>query len=351
MEICASFSISMKTRFRGRCVLLSPVTLPKEWRSHTRSFLLSFIGACLEKGFSQSSFSFRDLKSPNIFLSRDTTTNRITAKVADLGLAEVLPKASKVLGVDNPVWAAPEVIQGLQCTETADVFSFAIILWELLYPAAFPYSDALDRLRWMSLLGDEIALGLRPTMHDLSACPPPTGYVALMEHSWSGDPVLRPSFAEAILALRAMLPPPLARANVASVVLDALFNVSLPAQTDWAILHGQHLLLSASELLECNLSTSALAPVSSRDVERAALVDLARKDGLDSLRCYDHDGELWVANMTSLVQVLRKDGTLTALPTSFDCVWGFASSGRRTLFSIGSLTNNASRVSLGQWMR
>lgn len=51
----------------------------------------------------------RDLKSPNILLQRDEA-NRVTAKLADLGLATALTSKT-ALGrvVDNPVWLAPEV--------------------------------------------------------------------------------------------------------------------------------------------------------------------------------------------------------------------------------------------------
>jgi hypothetical protein len=52
----------------------------------------------------------------------------LIAKVADLGLAEVLPKTSKIQGVDNPIWAAAEIIQGSICTEKVDVWSFAIMV-------------------------------------------------------------------------------------------------------------------------------------------------------------------------------------------------------------------------------
>jgi serine/threonine protein kinase len=70
---------------------------------------------------------FLHSRSPNIFLTRHKS-GRLIAKVADLGLAEVLPKASKIQGVDNPIWAAAEIIQGDMCSEKVDVWSFAIMV-------------------------------------------------------------------------------------------------------------------------------------------------------------------------------------------------------------------------------
>jgi len=34
--------------------------------------------------------------------------------------------------VDNPIWLAPEIISNQKYTEKADVYSFGIIIWELL---------------------------------------------------------------------------------------------------------------------------------------------------------------------------------------------------------------------------
>lgn len=85
------------------------------------------------KFLSDACFFF--LQSPNVFLT--LRNGRPLAKVADLGLAEVLPKASKVQGVDNPIWAAVEIIQGGMCTEAVDVWSFAIIVSDLVVAFSF----------------------------------------------------------------------------------------------------------------------------------------------------------------------------------------------------------------------
>ncbi|KAK7277253.1 hypothetical protein RIF29_18404 [Crotalaria pallida] len=71
----------------------------------------------------------RDLKSPNLLVN-DT----YTVKVCDFGLSRT--KANTYLSsrtaAGTPEWMAPEVIRGDQSNEKCDVFSFGVILWELV---------------------------------------------------------------------------------------------------------------------------------------------------------------------------------------------------------------------------
>ena len=59
------------------------------------------------------------------------------AKVADFGLssrlfATTVKETEENRRVDNPVWTAPEIVSECPFTEKSDIYSFGIILWELV---------------------------------------------------------------------------------------------------------------------------------------------------------------------------------------------------------------------------
>jgi serine/threonine protein kinase len=78
----------------------------------------------------------RDLKSPNVLLcakTDNTAGDGPVAKVADFGTSMRVFSARKEkdFSVANPLWLAPEMLVGGIFTPAADVYSFAIILWEV----------------------------------------------------------------------------------------------------------------------------------------------------------------------------------------------------------------------------
>ena len=77
-----------------------------------------------------------------------------------------------------------------QYTEKADVFSFGIILWELLVRDK-PFDEFdIAKSEFTFQLEDAIISGLRPTIP--ADCLPK--YRELMEDCWNGDPKKRPQF-------------------------------------------------------------------------------------------------------------------------------------------------------------
>ncbi|XP_027937083.1 serine/threonine-protein kinase CTR1-like isoform X3 [Vigna unguiculata] len=71
----------------------------------------------------------RDLKSPNLLVD-----DSYTVKVCDFGLSRTKANTflSSKTAAGTPEWMAPEVIRGELSNEKCDVFSFGVILWELV---------------------------------------------------------------------------------------------------------------------------------------------------------------------------------------------------------------------------
>jgi serine/threonine-protein kinase CTR1 len=71
----------------------------------------------------------RDLKSPNILLG----TNVREVKITDFGLSRLRVSSFVNTGPGGtPEWMAPELLRQDPFDEQSDVFSFGVILWELI---------------------------------------------------------------------------------------------------------------------------------------------------------------------------------------------------------------------------
>jgi len=92
-------------------------------------------------------------------------------------------------------WMAPEVIEHKPYDHKADVFSFGVVLWELL-TGEVPY---LHLTPLQAAVG-VVQQGLRPTI------PKNTNpkLVELLQKCWQQNPTLRPDFSEIIEMLQHM---------------------------------------------------------------------------------------------------------------------------------------------------
>jgi hypothetical protein len=117
---------------------------------------------------------------------------------------------------------APEILGNLPYWEASDVYSFGIILWEIVARShpfeEFPFSG------WMAVLEDEILRGIRPTI------PPdlPSEMESLICSCWKQDPGKRPTFTQIKVTLDKMkhlvqarppTPLPIPKKEIASPVI------------------------------------------------------------------------------------------------------------------------------------
>ncbi|CAM6060482.1 unnamed protein product [Sphagnum tenellum] len=138
-----------------------------------------------------------DMKCENLLVNmRDP--HRPVCKVGDLGLSKVKHQTMVSGGVRGTLpWMAPELLNGNSnmVTEKVDVFSFGIVMWELL-TGEEPYAS----MHYGAIIGGIVNNTLRPKIP--SWCDPT--WKSLMERCWSADPADRPTFSVIASELRAM---------------------------------------------------------------------------------------------------------------------------------------------------
>src|SRR5690242_17117495 len=65
-------------------------------------------------------------------LAMPQINNQYKAVISDFGLTKAREAAKLETRCGSPAWSAPEVMRGESYTELADVYSFGIVLWEVL---------------------------------------------------------------------------------------------------------------------------------------------------------------------------------------------------------------------------
>ena len=141
----------------------------------------------------------RDIKSENILL-----TDACEPRIADLGEARVMAEDHAMTAVGTQGYTAPEILRGEHYDTSADVFSFAIVMCELLTMRA-PYSDMRKNgkgetiLTWpqITAMSEKKEGGLRPSLpEDMDEA-----LVTLIRESWASNASLRPSFSVIVARL------------------------------------------------------------------------------------------------------------------------------------------------------
>ncbi|KAH9395261.1 hypothetical protein TYRP_020823, partial [Tyrophagus putrescentiae] len=136
----------------------------------------------------------RDLKSPNVLISFNDTL-----KISDFGTSRrwTDDRSTKMTFAGTVAWMAPEIIRNEPCSEKVDVWSFGVLLWELLH-CEIPYRDVDSSAIIWGVGSNSLTLPVPAT------CPPP--FAALLATCWAASPRHRPSFTQVLLDLEAAAP-------------------------------------------------------------------------------------------------------------------------------------------------
>ncbi|XP_071822841.1 mitogen-activated protein kinase kinase kinase 13-B-like [Apostichopus japonicus] len=152
----------------------------------------------------------RDLKSPNVLVS----TNDLL-KISDFGTSkEWNEKSTKMSFAGTVAWMAPEVIRNELCSEKVDVWSFGVVLWELL-TGEMPYKDVDSSAIIWGVGSNSLQLPIPSTC--------PEGFKILMIQCWAAKTKNRPNFRQIMMHLD------IAAADFLSTPQEAYFD----KQVDW----------------------------------------------------------------------------------------------------------------------
>ncbi|XP_020088658.1 serine/threonine-protein kinase STY17-like isoform X6 [Ananas comosus] len=133
----------------------------------------------------------RDLKTANLLIDRNQVV-----KVADFGVARFQSQKGIMTAETGTYrWMAPEVINHKHYDFKADVFSFAIVLWEL----------ATSKVPYENLTPLQAALGVRLGMRPELPNDRHPRLLDLMQRCWQENPDIRSSFPEILIELEELL--------------------------------------------------------------------------------------------------------------------------------------------------
>ncbi|XP_072851957.1 ephrin type-B receptor 1 isoform X6 [Pogona vitticeps] len=176
------------------------------------------------KYLAEMNYVHRDLAARNILVN-----SNLVCKVSDFGLSRYLqddtsdPTYTSSLGGKIPVrWTAPEAIAYRKFTSASDVWSYGIVMWEVMSFGERPYWDMSNQDVINAIEQD---YRLPPPMD----CP--AALHQLMLDCWQKDRNTRPRFAEIVNTLDKMIRNPASLKTVATITAvpsQPLLDRSIP---------------------------------------------------------------------------------------------------------------------------
>ncbi|XP_053147834.1 ephrin type-B receptor 5 isoform X3 [Hemicordylus capensis] len=150
---------------------------------------------------SDMNYVHRDLAARNILVN-----SNLVCKVSDFGLSRFLeddasnPTYTGALGGKIPIrWTAPEAIQYRKFTSSSDVWSYGIVMWEVMSYGERPYWD-MSNQDVINAIDQDYRLPPPPDC--------PTALHLLMLDCWLKERVQRPKFEQIVNSLDKMIRKP-----------------------------------------------------------------------------------------------------------------------------------------------
>jgi serine/threonine protein kinase len=178
-----------------RQYISSPAFVHTSWQLRLRWALDAATGLAF---LHEREIVHRDIKTPNLLLMG----GRI--KVADFGFARAFTSsvgATTAKCVGSPAWMAPEVIaNGTHISPPSDIFSFGVVLWEIL-TGQVPWQSCTP----IHIVYQVFSNAARPSMPSPPLPSVPPGYIDLIEECWAQAPEDRLTCSNVVLRLKQIL--------------------------------------------------------------------------------------------------------------------------------------------------
>ncbi|XP_077054166.1 ephrin type-A receptor 2a isoform X2 [Siphateles boraxobius] len=170
------------------------------------------------KYLSDMNYVHRDLAARNVLVN-----SNLECKVSDFGLSRVLedfPEGTyTTTGGKIPIrWTAPEAIAYRKFTSASDVWSFGIVIWEVMSSGERPYWDMSNH---------EVMKSINEGFRLPAPMCCPSAVNQLMLQCWTQDRSKRPRFVDIVNLLEKLLRNPESLSAIASI--DPRVSIRLPS--------------------------------------------------------------------------------------------------------------------------